>query len=234
MQPHTPNYQDQELNKFSKLAMHWWDPELECKPLHAINPLRVSFIKSHCQLKDKTILDVGCGGGILTEALAREGGNATGIDLAEELIQVANLHLLESKLKVDYQTIAVEQLALQYSNHFDIITCMELLEHTSNPQAIIQAIARLLKPGGKVFFSTLNRNYKSYLQAILVAEYLLRLLPVGTHDYAHFIKPSELDREARKNDLSLKAITGLSYDLLRREYYLTDNIDVNYLVCYEK
>jgi 2-polyprenyl-6-hydroxyphenyl methylase/3-demethylubiquinone-9 3-methyltransferase len=219
-----------EIEKFSSLASRWWDQHSEFKPLHDINPLRLDYIDSYSSLAGKKVLDVGCGGGILSEAMATKGAQVTGIDLGKAPLSVARLHLLESNLEVNYQEISVEQLAEQSPASFDCITCMEMLEHVPDPGAIIEACARLVKPGGWVFFSTLNRNPKSFFLAIIGAEYVLNMLPKGTHEYARFIRPSELDNWARKADLETQDITGMTYNPLTKRYKLGQDIDVNYLM----
>jgi 2-polyprenyl-6-hydroxyphenyl methylase/3-demethylubiquinone-9 3-methyltransferase len=219
-----------ELDKFSALAHKWWDPNSEFKPLHEINPLRLDYIDQRAQLNGKTVLDVGCGGGILSESMAARGASVTGIDLAEKSLKVARLHLLESGAQVDYQNITVETLAAQRPASFDVVTCMEMLEHVPDPASIVRACAALVKPGGWVFFSTLNRNPKSYLFAILGAEYLLNLLPRGTHDYAKFIKPSELSRHARAAGLEINDVIGMTYNPITKVYKLEHDTDVNYLI----
>jgi 2-polyprenyl-6-hydroxyphenyl methylase/3-demethylubiquinone-9 3-methyltransferase len=219
-----------EIEKFSSLASRWWDQHSEFKPLHDINPLRLDYINRYSGLAGKKVLDVGCGGGILSEAMAAKGAQVTGIDLGEAALSVARLHLLESNLEVDYQKISVEQLAAHSPASFDCITCMEMLEHVPDPGAIIKACARLVKPGGWVFFSTLNRNPKSFFLAIIGAEYVLNMLPKGTHEYARFIRPSELDDWARKADLETQDITGMTYNPLTKRYKLGQDIDVNYLM----
>ena len=219
-----------ELDKFSALAHKWWDPNSEFKPLHEINPLRLDYIDQRAQLNGKTVLDVGCGGGILSESMAGRGATVTGIDLAEKPLKVARLHLLESGAQVDYQNIAVETLATERPATFDVITCMEMLEHVPDPASIVRACAELVKPGGWVFFSTLNRNPKSYLFAILGAEYLLNLLPRGTHDYAKFIKPSELSRHARSAGLEINDVIGMTYNPITKVYKLEHDTDVNYII----
>lgn len=225
-----PNFDPAELDKFSALASKWWDPNSEFKPLHDINPLRLNFIDALANLTGKTVVDVGCGGGILSESMAQRGAQVKGIDLAEKSLKVARLHLLESGLKVDYQAIAVEHLAEQQAAHYDMVTCMEMLEHVPDPAAVIRACAKLVKPGGWVFFSTLNRNLKSFLFAIVGAEYLLNLLPRGTHQYAKFITPSELARHAREFGLDIEQIAGMSYQPLSKHYSLGSDTDVNYLM----
>ncbi|MDX3907532.1 MAG: bifunctional 2-polyprenyl-6-hydroxyphenol methylase/3-demethylubiquinol 3-O-methyltransferase UbiG [Pigmentiphaga sp.] len=225
------NADEAELAKFSALASRWWDPESEFKPLHAINPLRLEWISQVVHgLGNKTVLDVGCGGGILAESMAARGATVTGIDLAEKSLKVAKLHSLESGIKVEYRNISVEQLAAEQPASFDIVTCMELLEHVPDPESVIRACATLVKPGGHVFFSTLNRNPKSFLFAILGAEYILGLVPRGTHSYEHFIRPSELLGAARRGGLEPVAIKGLEYNPLTKTYRLSNDSSVNYLV----
>jgi 2-polyprenyl-6-hydroxyphenyl methylase/3-demethylubiquinone-9 3-methyltransferase len=230
-----PNVDRAEISKFEELAARWWDPHSEFKPLHDINPLRLDYVDRICAgLAGKHVLDVGCGGGILAESMARRGATVTGIDMGEAPLKVAELHALESGVQVDYQRIPVETLAQQAPESFDVVTCMEMLEHVPDPASVVQACAQLARPGGKIFFSTLNRNPKAYLFAIIGAEYLLRLLPTGTHDFAKFIKPSELDSWIRRADLSSRDITGLSYNPLTRRYSLGRDVDVNYLVACHK
>ncbi|HLP97193.1 MAG TPA: bifunctional 2-polyprenyl-6-hydroxyphenol methylase/3-demethylubiquinol 3-O-methyltransferase UbiG [Sideroxyarcus sp.] len=219
-----------ELEKFSQLAHKWWDPNSEFKPLHEINPLRLGYIDRITGLSGKTVLDVGCGGGILTESMAGLGAKVTGIDLADKSLQVAKLHLLESGKQVEYRKVAVEELAAERPAHYDAVTCMEMLEHVPDPAAVVAACTKLVKPGGHVFFSTLNRNPKSYLFAILGAEYVLNLLPRGTHDYAKFIKPSELAQWCRDAGLNVTDVTGMSYNPFSKSYSLGRDSSVNYLV----
>ncbi|GBL44992.1 3-demethylubiquinone-9 3-methyltransferase [Sulfuriferula multivorans] len=219
-----------ELDKFSALAHKWWDPNSEFKPLHEINPLRLDYIDHLASLDGKTVLDVGCGGGILAESMTGRGAAVTGIDLAEKSLKVAKLHLLESGASVDYRCIAVETLAAQLPASFDVVTCMEMLEHVPNPESVVRACAELVKPGGWVFFSTLNRNPKSYLFAIIGAEYVLNLLPRGTHDYARFIKPSELSRYARSAGLAVNDLIGMTYNPLTKVYKLEHDTAVNYTI----
>jgi 2-polyprenyl-6-hydroxyphenyl methylase/3-demethylubiquinone-9 3-methyltransferase len=223
------NVDPEEIAKFERQASRWWDTEGEFKPLHAINPLRLGYIESHGPLNGLQIVDVGCGGGILSEGMAARGATVTGIDLAEAALSVARLHLHESGLQVDYRCIGAEQFALQRAGEFDVVTCMELLEHVPDPASTIRACAQLVKPGGRVFLSTLNRNPKAYLFAILGAEYLLRLLPRGTHDYARFIKPSELEAWVRAAGLRVTGLRGMQYHPLTGTYSLGGNLDVNYL-----
>lgn len=232
---HATNVDPAELKKFSALAHRWWDRNSEFKPLHDINPLRLHWIEQHAQgLKGKRILDVACGGGILAEAMAQQQAEVVGIDLAEKPLEVARLHALESGVVVDYRVISAEQLALLEPESFDVVTCMEMLEHVPDPAAIVQACANLVRPGGKVFFSTLNRNLKSYLLAVIGAEYILKMLPKGTHDYAKFLKPCELTQFARAAGLSVTALSGMTYNPLSRRFSLSPNVDVNYLVACSK
>jgi len=219
-----------ELDKFGELAHRWWDPNSEFKPLHEINPLRLSWIDENIGLAGKRVLDVGCGGGLLSEGMAALGAEVTGIDLSEKPLGVARLHLLESGRQVDYRLIAAEQLAEEMPGSFDAVTCMEMLEHVPDPSSIVAACARLVKPGGQVFFSTLNRNPKSYLFAVIGAEYVLKMLPKGTHDYSKFIKPSELARWAKYAGLEPAEIIGMSYNPLTRQYALGRDSSVNYLM----
>jgi 2-polyprenyl-6-hydroxyphenyl methylase / 3-demethylubiquinone-9 3-methyltransferase len=221
-----------ELDKFSQLAHRWWDPNSEFKPLHEINPLRLGYIDRLAGMEGKTVLDVGCGGGILSESMAGLGAHVTGIDLGDKALKVAKLHLLESGRKVTYRKIAVEALAKEQPHHYDVVTCMEMLEHVPSPQSIVHACSQLVKPGGWVFFSTINRNPKSYLYAIIGAEYVLNLLPRGTHDYAKFIKPSELARMARAARLSVHEIIGMTYNPVTKVYALEADSDVNYIMAF--
>ncbi len=232
--PSQANVYPDEISKFGAKAQRWWDQQGEFKTLHQINPLRLDFIAQHIDIADKRIVDVGCGGGILSEALAIAGADVSGIDMSEELIDVAELHSLESGVKLNYQMISAEQFADQHSEQFDVVTCMEMLEHVPDPDSIIQACSKLVKPGGKLFFSTLNRNRKAWLLAIVGAEYVMQMLPKGTHDYQHFIRPSELAKMARHADLSLLNMTGIEYNPLTRIFSLSNNVDVNYLAAYEK
>lgn len=225
------NVDPAELEKFSELAHRWWDPESEFRPLHEINPLRLDYIDGIAALHGKNVLDVGCGGGILAEAMAACGARVTGIDLADKPLKIAQLHLLESKLGVVYRNIAVETLAQEAPHSFDVVTCMEMLEHVPDPASAVRACAGLLKPGGHAFFATLNRNPKSYLYAIIGAEYVLNLLPRGTHDYARFIKPSELSATCRSAGLEISGITGMTYNPFSRIYALEADTSVNYILC---
>ena len=229
------NVDELEIKKFEALASRWWDPNSEFRPLHEINPLRVNFISQQINLAGKDVLDIGCGGGILAEAMVHHGANVTAIDLAEASLAVARLHQLESKLAIDYQNISAEALADKSEQQFDVITCLEMLEHVPQPSSVVRACADLLKPGGWAFFSTINRNPKSYLMAIVGAEYLLRMLPVGTHEYAKLIRPAELGGWLRSADLELHSITGLVYNPLTKTYRLNArDVEVNYMLCAQK
>jgi len=219
-----------ELDKFGELAHRWWDPNSEFKPLHDINPLRLDWIDNAIGLSGKRVLDVGCGGGLLSEGMAERGAEVTGIDLSEKPLGVAKLHLLESGQKVDYRKISAEQMAEEMPGAFDAVTCLEMLEHVPDPASIVASCARLVKPGGQVFFSTINRNPKAYLFAVIGAEYLLQMLPKGTHDFAKFIKPSELTRWCKQSDLEPDELTGMTYNPLTRHYALGRDTDVNYLI----
>lgn len=227
----TVNVDPSEIVKFSALASRWWDPNSEFAPLHAINPLRLGWIDQQAPLAGREVLDVGCGGGILAEAMAELGATVTGIDLAEKSLKVAKLHLLESGRKVDYRVIAAEDMAAEAPGRFDVVTCMEMLEHVPDPASTVAACARLVKPGGSVFFSTLNRNPKSWLFAIVGAEYVLRLLPRGTHEYAKFITPAELAGYARRAGLEVQGMNGMTYNPFSKVYALNPrDTDVNYLM----
>jgi 2-polyprenyl-6-hydroxyphenyl methylase / 3-demethylubiquinone-9 3-methyltransferase len=230
----TSNFDPAELNKFSELAHKWWDKTSEFKPLHDINPLRLNYIDNLVSLTEKTVLDVGCGGGILSESMAAMGAKVTGIDLGEKALKVAQLHSLESGINVDYQRVAVEKFAEDNPEKFDVVTCLEMLEHVPDPSSVIEACAMLVKPGGHVFFSTINRNPKSYLFAVIGAEYLLNMLPRGTHDYAKFIKPSELAGWARVAGLAFESEIGMSYNPITQQYKLGDDVSVNYLMHFTK
>jgi 2-polyprenyl-6-hydroxyphenyl methylase/3-demethylubiquinone-9 3-methyltransferase len=224
------NVDPQELAKFSELAHRWWDPDSEFRPLHQINPLRLEWIDELARLKGRRALDVGCGGGILAEAMARRASHVTGIDLAARPLGVARLHALESSVEnIEYREIAAEALAAEVPGHFDVVTCMEMLEHVPDPSSVVRACGTLVRPGGWVFFSTLNRNPKSFLFAIIGAEYVLGLLPKGTHEYARFIRPSELARWARESGLTLEGSKGMEYNPLTRRYRLSGDTSVNYL-----
>jgi 2-polyprenyl-6-hydroxyphenyl methylase/3-demethylubiquinone-9 3-methyltransferase len=224
------NADPQELEKFSQLAHRWWDPNSEFKPLHDINPLRLRWIDTIAALSGKRVLDVGCGGGILSEAMTGLGADVTGIDLSDRALQVAQLHLLESKANVSYRKAAVEELAQEQPASFDVLTCMEVLEHVPESAPHVAACARLLKPGGRAFFATINRNPKSFLFAIVGAEYVLGLLPRGTHQYAKFIRPSELSAACRAADLTVEHMIGMTYNPLSRTYALGPDTDVNYML----
>ncbi len=230
----TENVHPHEINKFGSLAERWWDPNGEFKTLHDINPLRIQFIREFLDISKMKMVDVGCGGGILSEGLAKLGSQVTGIDLSTELIDIADLHGLESGVKVDYKTISAEAFAQKNNAKFDYITCMEMLEHVPDPASIVTACAQMVKPGGFVFFSTLNRKPKAYLLAILGAEYLLNMLPKGTHDYKTFIKPSELSRWTRSTGLEIRGMIGIEYNPLTRNFYLSQSVDVNYIVAYQR
>jgi 2-polyprenyl-6-hydroxyphenyl methylase/3-demethylubiquinone-9 3-methyltransferase len=225
-----PNIDASEINKFDELARKWWDPESEFKPLHDINPLRVDYIAQRVALKGARVLDFGCGGGILTEALARAGANITGIDMAPKPLEVAKLHRHESELDIDYQLTTIEEYAQLHPGEFDVVTCLEVLEHVPSPDSVIAACKALLKPTGHLFLSTINRNPKAYALMIVGAEYVLNMLPRGTHDYAKFIKPSELARDLRHHDFQLEDVTGMVFNPITKKYSLSRDTDVNYLV----
>jgi len=218
-----------EIKKFSEVAHHWWDINSEFRPLHEINPLRLEWIHARAALKNKKVIDVGCGGGILSESMAQKGALVTGIDLSEKALKVADLHSLESGLTIRYQCVSAEKMAEQEADEYDVVTSMEMLEHVPDPSSIVAACAKLVKPGGLVFFSTLNRNPKSYLYAILGAEYLLKMLPKGTHDYTKFITPAELSQSIRAAGLELLSLRGMSYNPLTKMYSLNSDVSVNYL-----
>lgn len=220
-----------EIEKFSHNAHHWWDRNGQFKTLHDINPLRLDYIDRNASIAGKTVLDVGCGGGILAESMAQRGAKVTGIDMAEKALNVARLHLFESGNEVEYVTTSAEEFAMKRPRHYDVVTCMEMLEHVPDPQSIVKACSELVKPGGHVFFSTLNRNPKSYLYAVLGAEYILNMLPRGTHDYAKFIKPSELAHFCRNAGLDMEDLIGLKYDPFVKSYSLgRGDVDVNYIL----
>lgn len=230
----TANIDPLEIKKFEDLASRWWDTQGEFKPLHEMNPLRLSFIDTGSALDGKIVCDIGCGGGILTESMATCGATATGIDMGKAPLSVARLHALENDLEIDYQQVTAEDFAQQHPASFDVVTCMELLEHVPDPSSIIQACFDLVKPGGSVYFSTINRNPKSYLLAIVGAEYLMKMLPRGTHDYAKFIKPSELDEWARNAGFDLCKLSGVSYNPFTGLFSLSQDVEVNYMVQYKR
>ena len=231
---HGNNVDPHEIKKFEDLASRWWDPESEFRPLHAINPLRTEYINLHSPVKGLKVLDVGCGGGLISEAMAAFGADVTGIDMGEAPLAVAKLHLLESGEKVDYLKITAEELAEQQPEQYDVVTCLEMLEHVPDPSLVIDACARLVKPGGDVYFSTINRNPKSWLMAIVGAEYVLNLLPRGTHEYDKLIKPSELSAYARQSGLQMKRMIGLHYNPFTKSYKLAPGVDVNYMIHTQK
>jgi 2-polyprenyl-6-hydroxyphenyl methylase / 3-demethylubiquinone-9 3-methyltransferase len=224
------NVEAAEVNKFADLAHQWWDAQGVFKPLHQLNPLRLDYIDSRASVNGKQVLDVGCGGGILSESMARRGARVLGIDMAERSLEVAQLHALEAEIQIEYRCIAVEALAEEKPASFDIVTCMEMLEHVPDPASVVRACAALVKPGGHLFFSTLNRNAKAYLMAVIGAEYVLNLLPKGTHDYAKFIRPSELAAWLRQSGLELQHQTGVTYNPLNKQYSLTADTSVNYML----
>lgn len=226
----TLNVDPAEIQKFSELAHRWWDPSSEFRPLHEINPLRLEWINQRAPLAGKKVIDIGCGGGILAESMAKKGADVTGIDLSEKALKVADLHSLESGVQIRYQKIAAEDMAAAEAGQYDVVTCMEMLEHVPDPASVIKACQSLVKPGGYVFFSTLNRNLKSYLFAVIGAEYLLQLLPKGTHDYAKFITPAELSQSIRNAGLEVLGMKGLSYNPLTKIYSLNNDTSVNYMV----
>ena len=231
----TQNVDPNEIRKFEELASRWWDKNSEFKPLHDINPLRANWIDNLAPVAEKKVLDVGCGGGILAEALAQRGAQVTGIDMGDAPLGVAKLHQLESGLSIDYQKSTAEDYAQQHESAFDIVTCLEMLEHVPDPSSVVQACAKMVKPGGHVFFSTINRNPKAFLFAIIGAEYLLRLLPRGTHEYAKFIRPSELANWSREADLQVNQMTGLLFNPITKKYRLSDSdMDVNYMISTQK
>lgn len=229
-----PNVDPNEVRKFEDLAHRWWDVDSEFKPLHDINPLRLNYIDERAHLAGKKVLDVGCGGGILSESMALRGAKVKGIDMGDAPLSVAQLHSLETGVDIDYQKIPVETLAETEAETYDVVTCLEMLEHVPDPASIISACARLVKPNGKVFFSTINRNPKAFALAIIGAEYVLNMLPKGTHEYAKFIRPSELETWARQAELSLNDITGMSYNPIFQHYSLGKDVDVNYLMSFSK
>lgn len=230
----TENKDQAEIDKFSELASRWWDETSEFKPLHAINPLRLGWIQSKTALMNLKAIDIGCGGGILSESLAKCGANTTGIDLSSKALKVAKLHALETQTSIQYELISAEEMAEKNPDTFDLVTCMEMLEHVPDPRSVVKAAASMAKPGGILFFSTLNRNLKSYLMAIIGAEYVLNILPKGTHDYAKFIKPSELSAYIRDAGLEPFDMTGLHFNPITDHYYLGANVDVNYIIAARK
>jgi len=230
----THNVDHAEISKFEELASRWWDPHSEFKPLHDINPLRLDYINRYAPLAGRSVIDVGCGGGLLSEGMAAMDAIVTGIDMGEAPLTVARLHQHESGVEVDYQRKTAEQMATARPAAFDLCTCLEMLEHVPDPASVIRACADMVRPGGDVFFSTINRNPKAYLFAILGAEYLLQMLPRGTHEYARFIRPSELERWAREAGLQLRDLSGMTYNPLTAEYKLGRNVDVNYLAWFSK
>jgi 2-polyprenyl-6-hydroxyphenyl methylase/3-demethylubiquinone-9 3-methyltransferase len=234
MTDRTSNVDHDEIAKFEKLAARWWDPESEFKPLHDINPLRLDYIDRLAGLQGKRVLDVGCGGGLLTEGMAARGADVTGIDMGNAPLTVARLHQHESGLDIDYRQATAEQLASEEPGGFDIVTCLEMLEHTPDPAAVIGACARLIRDDGYIFLSTINRNPKSWLFAVVGAEYILNLLPRGTHEYEKFIRPSEMEAWSRAAGLSLEDLSGMSYNPLTREYRLGSDVSVNYLACFRR
>ncbi len=223
-----------EIQKFGAQAERWWDPQGEFKTLHDVNPLRLAFIQQYAQLQGKRVVDIGCGGGILTEGLVKAGAEALGVDLSEELVDIAELHGLETGVAASYRKISAEDLAQEQPEAFDHVTCMEMLEHVPDPAAIIQACATLVKPGGMVFFSTLNREPKAYVLAIVLAEHILNMLPKGTHDYKTFIKPSELSQMARNAGLELQALAGIEYQPFSKQFRLGKDIGVNYIAAFKR
>ncbi len=223
-----------EIDKFNNLAQEWWNPDGEFRTLHHINPVRLNFVKDHAIIKNANLIDVGCGGGIFAESLSQSGANVTGIDLSRKAIEVAKLHLYESHLAINYQCIATEDMAANKHSFFDVLTCMEMLEHVPDPNTIIANCAKLLKPGGIAFFSTLNRSFKSYFLGVLIAEYILKLIPTGTHDYKKFIKPSELRKILLQNNFELVDIKGLNYNPLTKTARISSDTSINYMVCCKK
>jgi 2-polyprenyl-6-hydroxyphenyl methylase/3-demethylubiquinone-9 3-methyltransferase len=230
----THNIDADEIEKFEKLASRWWDPNSEFKPLHDINPLRLDYIDRLAPLKDRQVIDIGCGGGLLTEGMAKRGARTIGIDMGKAPLTIARLHQHESGLEIDYRQTTAEQMAATEGGNFDTVTCLEMLEHVPDPAAVIAACAQLIKDDGYVFLSTINRNPKAYLFAVIGAEYLLRLLPKGTHDYTKFIRPSEMEKWARAGGLQLVDLTGMSYNPLTQEYKLGSDVSVNYIACFRK
>lgn len=230
----TANVDPNEIRKFEELAYRWWDTESEFKPLHDINPLRLNYIDDRVQLHGKQVIDVGCGGGILAESMARRGAQVIGIDMGATPLSVAQMHALESHVEIEYRQIRAEDMAAEAPAQFDAVTCMEMLEHVPDPASVIAACAQLVKPGGDVFFSSINRNPKAFLLAIIGAEYVMNMLPKGTHEYGKFIKPSELEKWARSVGLELRNISGMTYNPLFQSYRLGKDVDVNYLMHFKK
>jgi 2-polyprenyl-6-hydroxyphenyl methylase/3-demethylubiquinone-9 3-methyltransferase len=228
------NIDNDEIEKFNRIATRWWDVNGDFEPLHKINPLRLDFVSKNTKLKKKQVLDIGCGGGILSESMDNIGAFVTGIDMASDVIDIAKLHQKESGTNVNYQNISTEELASTNQSYYDVITCMEMLEHVPSPNDIISSCSSLLKDNGYVFFSTINRNFKSFVFAIIGAEHILKLLPVGTHQYSKFIKPSEIEEIARKSDLELIDTIGINYNPLMKKYYCSSDVDVNYIMCFKK
>jgi 2-polyprenyl-6-hydroxyphenyl methylase/3-demethylubiquinone-9 3-methyltransferase len=226
----TTNVDPAEVAKFEALATSWWDKEGESKPLHDLNPIRLGYIQQYCQLDGKQVIDVGCGGGILSEALAKSGAHVTGIDMGKMPLDIAKLHALETGLTIEYLQITAEEKAAHSAEQFDVVTCMEMLEHVPDPVSVIQACANLVKPGGELFFSTLNRHPKAYLIAVLGAEYIMKMLPKGTHDYKRFIRPSEMAAWCRQAGLEVRDITGMSYNPISKIFKLSNDVKVNYLM----
>jgi len=223
-----------EIAKFDAIAKEWWDPQGKMKPLHQLNPLRLHYVETHAALNNKKVLDVGCGGGILSESMSKKGAHVTGIDLSEAVLNAAEIHAQQQSLNIDYQHISVEDLAKQRPESYDLVTCMELLEHVPDPSSIIQACSNLVKPSGALFFSTINRNLKAYLLAIVGAEYILNMLPKGTHEYDKLIRPSELSRWASKASLELNDVTGIRYHPFNNQFELCQDVSVNYLAYFDK
>lgn len=228
------NVHPHEIHKFGSLAERWWDTEGEFKTLHQVNPLRLQFVGEYADIRGKQVVDVGCGGGILTEGLAKLGADALGIDLSQDLLDVADLHGLETGVAASYRKISAEQLAAEQPVGFDHVTCMEMLEHVPDPASVVAACAKLVKPGGTVFFSTLNREPKAWLLAIVAAEHLLKMVPKGTHDYKTFIKPSELGRMARAAGLELQGMVGIEYNPFSKAFYLGKDVSVNYIAAFKR
>lgn len=230
----TNNVDNAEVEKFDAMAARWWDTEGEFKPLHDLNPTRLKFIQQHADIVGKQVLDIGCGGGILSEAMARTGAKVTGIDMAQKALTVAKLHAMEAGIEIDYQNTSAEQFAADHAAAYDVVTCLELIEHVPDPVSLLHAATHMLKPGGRLFVSTINRNPKAYALAVLGAEYIMRLLPKGTHDYDKFIKPSEMAHWAREIGLELIDQAGMHYNPILRSASLIKSVDVNYLMCFEK